>query len=146
MKRLQRNLVWFGFVVFTFVTIAVAWYEGFIGYLQQRDITYLSFVTIMGYALASSLLGVRAISRDKVDLDGYWFLSDMFLNIGLVGTVIGLLYVFHGFDHLPSSLTLEQLKPLMTNIGVGTSTSLLTTLVGLVASIFMKTQLWILER
>jgi hypothetical protein len=148
MSPLQRNLTWFAFVILTFLAIGVSGYFGFFDYLKARDFTYLSFGIITVYSIASLLLfrKTRSSYIQSDDLDGYHFLAELFLGVGLVGTVIGLLYVFTAFDNVPNNIAIEQLKPFMVAVGSGSATALLTTLVGLVASYFMRTQLWILER
>lgn len=75
----------------------------------------------------------------------YWFASDAVLSLGMMGTLIGFLIVlgqaFIGID--PSSI--ESMTAAITILASGMSTALVTTLTGLIVSIWLKLQLVIIE-
>ena len=70
-----------------------------------------------------------------------WFAGDAVISIGMIGTVVGFIYmlysIFMEINFGESSELVQSLKE-MSN---GMSTALLTTLVGLISSILIKFQL-----
>jgi biopolymer transport protein ExbB/TolQ len=66
-------------------------------------------------------------------------MSDLFLSIGMVGTVIGFISMLGGFAELDVNNT-QTVQDLIKELGLGMSTALYTTLVGLVCSILLKVQ------
>ena len=66
-------------------------------------------------------------------------MSDMFLSIGMIGTVIGFISMLGGFSSLDVN-NAETVQGLIKELGSGMSTALYTTLVGLVCSVFLKIQ------
>jgi len=81
--------------------------------------------------------------RAPVDLG--WFLVDLAIRLGLVGTIIGFILIFTSL----SSVTIDGadgLKELMIAMSGGMGTALFTTLCGLVAGTLMSFQYLILGR
>ncbi len=68
-----------------------------------------------------------------------WFTSDLCLTIGMIGTVIGFIMMLSGFATVDIS-NAKTIQDLVKALGVGMSTALYTTLVGLVCSICLKIQ------
>ena len=81
--------------------------------------------------------------RSPVDLG--WFLVDLAIRLGLVGTIIGFILIFTSLSG--SSIDgAEGLKQLLVAMSGGMGTALFTTLAGLVAATFMSFQYLILGR
>ena len=66
-------------------------------------------------------------------------MSDLFLSIGMIGTVIGFISMLSGFSGLDVD-NAETVQDLIKQLGQGMSTALYTTLVGLVCSVLLKIQ------
>jgi len=114
--------------------------------------------------MASTYCGIKSfqiskIIRDKIITEGIrkkirkiektenlgWFLSDICLTVGMIGTVIGFIIMLVGFGTTDAS-DAESIQKLMGQISSGMSTSLLTTLAGLVCSVLLKLQFFNLSQ
>lgn len=134
----------------TEVLLCVALYVSLVtmgGYhfILANDFTYISLINITILAATSLWVGLRITTGYKSGTDLQWFLADVTLSLGMVGTLFGFLMVlystFEGIDVSNQDSMREAIESLATGMG----TALLTSLVGLVSSIIMKFQLVILE-
>ena len=70
-----------------------------------------------------------------------WFIAETCLAIGMVGTVTGFLYMLGtAFENIDVSNS-QTLQDALSNMAIGMSTALYTTLTGLISSIIIKIQL-----
>lgn len=113
--------------------------------LWQADQTKLSFF-ILAVWLVSSISALMYILKPKmVNLDILWFSGESMITLGLIGTVCGfLMMLFTAFQNIDVSST-ESLQDALAFMAMGMSTALSTTLVGLVSSLHLKTQLVLIE-
>ena len=118
--------------------------------LYAADVTRLSFLIISIFTCTSIWIGTKTykvgIQQDyNQKSDVGWFIAESCLAIGLVGTVTGFLIMlgtaFANVD-VTNSVTLQQA---LSDMAIGMSTALWTTLVGLVCSLIIKVQLVNLE-
>ena len=137
--------------VLTWVGVYAAYHFGFITYLMNTDITYLTFVIFGIFQLANAYLLYVSYQVKKGRYfvpDRYgplWFTSDALNTLGMIGTLVGFTFVLsQAFGTIDTADT-EQLKMVLANLAVGMGTALTTTLVGLVTSLILKTQLVQLE-
>ena len=118
--------------------------------LYAADVTRLSFLIISIFICTSVWIGSKTykvgIHQDydqKSDVG--WFISESCLALGMVGTVTGFLIMlgtaFENVD-VSNAATLQQA---LSDMAIGMSTALWTTLVGLVTSLIIKVQLVNLE-
>ena len=118
--------------------------------LYSADVTRLSFLIISIFICTSVWIGSKTykvgIHQDydqKSDVG--WFISESCLALGMVGTVTGFLIMlgtaFENVD-VSNAATLQQA---LSDMAIGMSTALWTTLVGLVSSLIIKVQLVNLE-
>jgi small-conductance mechanosensitive channel len=93
-----------------------------------------------------SLLFIVALQTASLErrLERGWFFSDIVLSVGMVGTVVGFIMMLTGFADLNFENT-EEVQALISKLGYGMSTALSTTLVGLISSIILKLQFFLLE-
>ena len=106
--------------------------------LLEADSTYLTFL-ILGIAIVTS------VSMYFKPTDVHWFASDAVLSIGMVGTLFGFLMVLgQSFSEIDTS-SVESMTQAISTLATGMSTALVTSLVGLVSSLWLKLQLVILE-
>ena len=73
-----------------------------------------------------------------------WLWSDVVLSLGMIGTVVGFMVMLSGFAVADFS-NAESTQELIAQLGYGMSTALSTTLVGLIASVILKLQFFMLE-
>ena len=118
--------------------------------LHESDITRLSYLIISIFLCTSIWIGTKTykvgILQDyEQKSDVGWFISESCLALGMVGTVTGFLIMlgtaFANVD-VTNALTLQQA---LSDMAIGMSTALWTTLVGLVCSLIIKVQLVNLE-
>jgi len=136
-------LRWWLLFCLTAVAMFVAYNFGFVDVLLAKDKTYLSFV-ILAICFFNSLYVGWLTYKNKVNSSGIkfsWFVTELLLAIGMIGTVIGFILMLGGsFESLnvsdPSSV-----KTALTDMALGMSTALYTTLVGLICSQLLKVQL-----
>ena len=120
--------------------------------IWEADWTKLSF-GIAGIWLVSSIFfgyWHRMTDPEKISslnrrIEVGWYLSELCMALGMVGTVVGfLLMLGTSFTNIDVQNT-ASLQQALSSMAQGMSTALYTTLVGLIASIFMKSQLINLE-
>jgi len=118
--------------------------------LHESDITRLSYLIIFIFLCTSIWIGTKTykvgILQDyEQKSDVGWFISESCLALGMVGTVTGFLIMlgtaFANVD-VTNAVTLQQA---LSDMAIGMSTALWTTLVGLVCSLIIKVQLVNLE-
>jgi len=118
--------------------------------LYAADVTRLSFLIISIFTCTSIWIGTKTykvgIQQDyNQKSDVGWFIAESCLAIGMVGTVTGFLIMlgtaFANVD-VTNAATLQQA---LSDMAIGMSTALWTTLVGLVCSLIIKVQLVNLE-
>jgi biopolymer transport protein ExbB/TolQ len=73
-----------------------------------------------------------------------WLWSDVVLSLGMIGTVVGFMVMLSGFAGADFS-NVENTQGLIAKLSYGMSTALATTLVGLISSVLLKLQFFMLE-
>ena len=145
----QAFMTWYLMVCIQTVLISIAIYFDAHRLIWQNDQTKLSLVIVLMWILGSVLIGLWHRRTTASDIQNNskigWYLAETCLALGMVGTVAGfLLMLGTAFSHIDVSNT-QSLQTALASMALGMSTALYTTLVGLVASIFLKSQLVNLE-
>ena len=118
--------------------------------LYESDITRLSFLILIIFGCTSIWIGsltyrVGILQDYNQKSDVGWFVSESCLALGMVGTVTGFLIMlgtaFENVD-VSNAITLQNA---LSDMALGMSTALWTTLVGLICSLIIKVQLVNLE-
>tara|TARA_R110000744_G_C19235233_1_gene548619 strand:+ start:472 stop:921 length:450 start_codon:yes stop_codon:yes gene_type:complete len=134
-------------IVFSaFMINQYGWWE----FLYNADMTKISFV-IIGVFLISSLsigfISLKSTNWDHIDrLTTYvWFGSEVMVTLGMIGTVAGFLIMLNtAFTGLDVN-DIKNVQEAISDMAIGMSTALVTTLVGLVCSTIIKIQMIIYE-
>jgi len=134
-------------IVFSaFMINQYGWWE----FLYNADMTKISFV-IIGVFLISSLsigfISLKSTNWDHIDrLTNYvWFGSEIMVTLGMIGTVAGFLIMLNtAFTGLDVN-DIKNVQDAISDMAIGMSTALVTTLVGLVCSTIIKIQMIIYE-
>jgi|TARA_R110000782_G_scaffold106462_1_gene194720 hypothetical protein len=134
-------------IVFSaFMVHQYGWWE----FLYNADMTKISFV-IIGVFLISSLsigfISLKSTNWDHIDrLTNYvWFGSEIMVTLGMIGTVAGFLIMLNtAFTDLDVN-NIKNVQEAISNMAIGMSTALVTTLVGLVCATIIKIQMIIYE-
>ena len=156
MKKFARKwalpLRWW--VCFTLINVAtvILYLTGTIDWINKIDFTKLSF-TIYAifyiFSVRTGILTYRASKTKQSDLTEYfiknesgWFAADSLLTIGMIGTVIGFIYMLStSFTEL-STANVSTIRTALAKLSVGMSTALFTTAAGLICSLLLKIQLF----
>jgi len=140
------SLIGFGF--------ALIFFTGLVQTINKADVTKLSFVIGGLFIYFSLRVGVNVYRMSAVRVtadmgkaarkffDLATFAAKIFLDLGMIGTVIGFIYMLatsFGSIELASTSTL---KLALQNMGTGMSTALYTTAAGLVFSVLLRIQLY----
>tara|TARA_R110002020_G_scaffold393192_1_gene603486 strand:+ start:110 stop:625 length:516 start_codon:yes stop_codon:yes gene_type:complete len=148
-------LKWWLFITIIAVGFIFAVSEGFVETIWEADATKLSFLLLLIFLKMSAWCGYktwtlsRFIDEKKQDkhivekiehlMEVGWFTSDLCLTIGMIGTVVGFIMMLSGFTTVDTS-DVKTVQDLIKTLGVGMSTALYTTLMGLICSAGLKVQ------
>ena len=136
-------------ITLTIVGLSIAAYFNFIHFLYAHDLTKLSVAILALFAATTSVIGYKIWNErnaeEKYKYNVEWFVSEMMISLGMIGTVIGFIYMLYSVF---SSLNIADTLAVQQSLGKmaqGMGTALLTTLVGLVSSVLIKSQLVMVE-
>ena len=148
-------LKWWLFITIIAVGFIFAASQGFVETIWEADTTKLSFLLLVIFLKMSACCGYktwtlsRFIDEKKQDkhivekiehlMEVGWFTSDLCLTIGMIGTVVGFIMMLSGFTTVDTS-DVKTVQDLIKTLGVGMSTALYTTLMGLICSAGLKVQ------
>ena len=143
-------LKWWLIACLTMLGIGICVYFNLHINLYESDITKISYLIIIVFVCTSIWIGNKTYLVDRLEdynqrADVGWFVAESCLALGLVGTVTGFLIMlgtaFSNID-VSNAATLQQA---LSDMAIGMSTALYTTLIGLVCSLIIKVQLVNLE-
>jgi hypothetical protein len=141
----KKFLIWWLVAVMQTIALGIAFYFGAIQFLIENDSTKLSFAILGMFTIASGLVGYRSYKQID-DNDMAWFIGESCMTVGMVGTVIGfMLMLGSSFSQIDPG-DIESMRQVIIDMAAGMSTALLTTLCGLVASLFVKVQVMVQEQ
>ena len=142
---MQTQLKWYAIFCSSILLVFLSYYFGILHELYQTDFTKLSWVIIAIFFIMSTTLGYKLHKKNLAITDFEWFVAESMLSIGMVGTVIGFIYmlttIFTGLDVQQIATVQQALSDMATGMG----TALWTTLIGLIFSIIYKTQLVLVD-
>ena len=142
---IDRFLKWWLLIILIIIGFSVSWNFGFFHFLQENDFTKLGLINLLIFSISSVSIGTK-IYRESEDYETEWFCSDAVVTIGMIGTVVGFIYMlFSVFSNIDLSDTAKTMSALA-EMANGMSTAMLTTLVGLVTSVLLKFQLVISQK
>ena len=111
---------------------------------------YTHDVTMLTYFITALLVGTTCSIGYKNIVEGWdynveWFISDVVITLGMIGTIIGFILMLSGtFDTLRIA-DVDSVRLLISSMSKGLYTALNTTLAGLISSVIIKTQLIICD-
>jgi hypothetical protein len=142
-------LRWWLLIVLTGVGVVIANYFNMIEFVWNNDFTKLSFVIAAIFTLTSVVIGYKMFESSRsttyLSYEKEWLASEHLLSLGLLGTVIGMLYTFLGaFENLDISNT-DAAQQVISAMASGLGSAMVTTACGLVFSMILKAQLVMAE-
>jgi hypothetical protein len=144
-------------LIFTLIVVGTifAHHSGFFEYIYAKDKSHLSFVILALFYFMSCWCGVKTWNLSRQSYAGTltpdqrnhfermeeigWFSSELCLTVGMIGTVIGFMMMLGNFATIDLS-NMTTVQGFITELGLGMSTALSTTLVGLIGSVLLKIQ------
>ena len=137
-------LKWWLIFVIQVITMGIIVYFGGIDYLLANDQTFLSFFIIFLWISTSLSIGYKLIRKNPTT-DMHWFITDSCMSLGMIGTVLGFIIMLSTTLESIDPSNIESMKLAISQMASGMSIALLTTLCGLVSSLFLRLQLIVAE-
>ena len=122
--------------------------------IAQVDFTRISFLIFGGFVICSIRTGKStydiSCGKDPVVVttanETGWFWADAFVAAGMIGTVIGFIYMLSiSFGCIDVSQP-QTMRVALSKMSAGMGTALYTTASGLICSLLLKLQLFNLQR
>lgn len=136
----QFMLWWlFASVAFIAMGIGAVYFDG-VEYLLEKDGTKISIGIAVLTVIVTLHVGYR-IFKKNTNFDTAWFLAESFMSLGMIGTMLGFIMMLaQGLSNIDTS-DVAALQAVIGAMAYGMSTALITTLAGLIASLFIKLQI-----
>jgi len=113
--------------------------------VYTNDLTYITFLITVVTMLTTLSLGYKFKLPDADTVDVEWFVSDVVLTLGMLGTIIGFMIMLRGTFSSIEFNDANSIRLALSSMSQGLFTALNTTLIGLVSSIILKVQLVVYE-
>lgn len=150
MKKYSKLLLWWVTVLLVSTGIFWSYYFGLIQHIWQTDITYITSMIAVLFVAYNVLLGWVAYKQSNApflhfDAQNYdnvydmgWFLSEIMMALGMLGTVIGLIYMLSTSFVGDITQMQSQLGDMWKHMGL----ALYTNAVGILGSIILKLEVY----
>ena len=147
MKVVKPFYIWWVTVLATSTGVFWAYYYGIISKIWHDDVTLITSLLGLLYITALVAIGFIAYTNKKRDntklIDAVWFGSEQMLALGMLGTVIGFIYLLSSGISSASVTDATSLAKLLANMSVGLGIALYTNAVGILSSLITKTLLYV---
>ena len=146
----KTMLYWFFFLCVQAVGYTLAAEFGYLNMAVAADISRLTYFIILLHVYASAVIGYAIhqlqFSVGEPNLKRAWFLAELPMSIGMIGTLVGFIYmIYASIGVLPAEITTTMLRDTVKGLALGMGTALWTTLFGLAVSTLLKIQCMLLE-
>lgn len=144
-------LRWWILMVLLIVGSIIAIDHGLLTKLINADLTRISFIIFALFMVYSIHVGCATYRACKGSLDqnsvlnSVWFISDQVFTLGMIGTIIGFIYMLSTNLYTVDISNQATLRSVMLQMGAGMGTALYTTASGLVCGLLLKVQAFNLE-
>lgn len=144
----KKFYMWWLSILLTATILFWTHYMGFIAKIWHTDITMLSSVIAFTFIVANFKLGWISYHLDSGSVSNtqlvketntVWFLSEIVMAIGMLGTVIGLIHMLAA-NFVGDTANTNALQGILGNMWQSMGLALYVNAVGLVASIVLKLQ------
>ena len=122
-----------------------AYYTGIIATIWHDDITMITSALAAMYVLTTAMIGYIAYTKDFSNkiVDACWFVSEQMLALGMLGTVVGFIYLLSSGLASAKVTDPTSLATLLAHMSVGLGIALYTNAVGILASLITKSLLYV---
>ena len=145
---------WFLLNAVMLTAVFFAEQKGAISTIVKNDLSHISILIMVLYVLVSVYVGKLCYLADKINENKKeeakeflrkrshmgWFAAEHFFSLGLLGTIIGLIFATRG--SLDSSIPIAEM---VGGLKEGLNTAFYTTVCGIVFSLPLQVQLMILK-
>ena len=146
----KKFYMWWLSVLLTATTMFWAHHMGFVSKIWNTDITMLSSVIALVFVYANAKLAwisyyldtnyTKAFKEKLVkETNTVWFLSEIVMAIGMLGTVIGLIHMLAA-NFVSDASNTNALQGILSSMWGSMGLALYVNAVGLIASIVLKLQ------
>ena len=142
-------LKWWLLITLIVAGVATAWYFNFGMFIYTHDLTKLTIVIAALFVATTIVIGYKLWNKVRNNQVAFyekeWFISELCISLGMIGTVIGFIYMLYsvfGNLNIADTVAVQRSLGMMAN---GMGTALLTTLIGLISSVLIKSQLVMAE-
>ena len=155
MTKYKVFLRWWLMFVLILLLFTQAYSFDLLDQVWDNDFTKLSFINLFLLLTTSIWCGAQTLQFNKLinririptasikkldhKIEVGWFVSDLTLTIGMIGTVVGFIAMLGGFIDLDIE-NINTIQDLIKELGSGMSAALYTTLTGLISSVLLKIQ------
>jgi len=144
MKSVKPFYIWWVTNLAVASGVFWAWHTGIITKIWYDDVTMITSALAILYVLTTIMIGYVAYTKAFASklVDACWFLSEQMLALGMLGTVVGFIYLLSSGISSASVSDPTSLATLLANMSVGLGIALYTNAVGILASLISKTLLY----
>lgn len=145
MRSIKPFYIWWLTNLVVATGVFWAYYHGIVHKIWADDVTMITSALAVLYVITTGLIGYVAYTKDYASklVDACWFLSEQMLALGMLGTVIGFIYLLSSGITSASVTDPTSLATLLANMSVGLGIALYTNAVGILASLISKTLLYV---
>ena len=145
MNKIKPFYIWWVTNLAVATGVFWAYHQGIIQKIWYDDVTMITSALAILYVITTGLIGYIAYTKDYASklVDACWFLSEQMLALGMLGTVIGFIYLLSSGITSASVTDPTSLAGLLANMSVGLGIALYTNAVGILASLISKTLLYV---
>jgi len=144
MKSIKPFYIWWITNLIVASGVFWAWHSGIIAKIWHDDVTMITSGLAVLYLVTTAMIGYIAYTKDFTNkiVDACWFLSEQMLALGMLGTVIGFIYLLTSGITSASVTDPASLAALLANMSVGLGIALYTNATGILSSLITKALLY----
>jgi len=154
-KKWGLLLRWWIFFMLTSLGTVFLSLSGVMTFVYMVDFTRISFLIFVLFYIFSIRNGILTYKIGKnpplneAEVTEYcqktevgWFVADMLLTLGMIGTVLGFIFMLNVSFSSLTALNIAAIQNALVQMSSGMSTALITTASGLICSLFLKLQMF----
>jgi hypothetical protein len=144
MKAIKPFYIWWVTNLAVASGVFWAYYHGIVHEIWADDITMITTALAVLYVVTTAMIGYIAYTKDFTNkiVDACWFLSEQMLALGMLGTVLGFIYLLTSSITSASVSDPASLATLLANMSVGLGIALYTNAIGILSSLITKALLY----
>jgi hypothetical protein len=147
---MKNSFKWYIIATMIIMMIGGMLGTGIMETVWHADVTKISFLILAIFGISSFKCGSDIYKYEttnnvhKREVEIGWFAAETLLALGMTGTVIGFIIIMKDFMYIDVQ-DVASIEAMIKSLGSGISTALYTTLFGLVTSMLLKVQYFLLE-